>query len=830
MRRLTAYLIRYTPWVIISSLLLGVIGGYYSVQLYKNLKPDIEELLPIKTRSVQDYFELNRRLDSTDYLAILVFPESGEIGKKFVGNLSKRLDSIPKNILARVEFKINDVIDFFSKRKALYLEVDDLKKIRDYISKKIEYESELYNPLNIFRSEEILEPKIDFNLIQRRYALKGSQYSRLPDGYFATSDQKTFALLAFLPSGGSKIENSYQLRSSLDVVLNSLLNEPEFQGKVQLKFTGGVQDLIEEHGSLIADLELSTLVVLILVTLVIALYFKSTRAAVTLLLSLMVGTLWSFGASYGIVGYLNANSAFLGAIVLGNGINFGIIYLARYIEELKRSRGHLRALLIGSQKTAKATGVAALAAGLSYGSLALTEFRGFQQFGRIGLIAMVLCWLSTYLMVPAILNLMDKVFPTRNVVWHSKESFFGRWLAHCVNRWAGLISILTIIVTSVSIALIVFQKGDILETDLSNLRDRRSEESGSGYNSRYLHQIFQGYPHPTIVLTNSSQESEKVAERLRSRMKSHESNSWISSVQTVQDLIPKYQTEKIHILNEIRALLPPRILRLLSIKDREKVDEFLTPEAFQNFSAHDLPKFIKKRLSEKDGTLGNLVLVEPPIEGISENYNKLLVFVDAVRESAYSVREGIPVAGQLPVSADMVRAIQKDGPRATAASFLAVMVLIIVLFRKPGRVFAVISGLLLGALWLVGMIFITKTKINFLNFIALPITFGIGVDYSVNVYHRFVTERSVDMGSALRYTGGAVTLASSTTIIGYGSLLLAGNRAFVSFGSLATWGELTCLLAALISLPAFIELGKRTERRSISSLEASGFLLIGKNK
>lgn len=830
MRRITSYFIRYTPWVILFCLVLGIFGGYYSIQLYKNLRPDIEELLPVKTQSVQDYFELNRRLESTDYLAILVFPENGKIGKKFVGDLSKVLESVPKNILARVEYKIDEVIEFFSKRKALYLEINDLKKIRDYIRSKIEYETELYNPLNIFRSEELQEPRIDLNLIHKKYASKISNYSQLPDGYFATSDQKIFALLAFLPSGGSKIENSHRLRTEIDVVLEPLLKRPEFQGKVKLKFTGGVQDLIEEHGSLIADLELSTLIVLVLVTFVIAVYFKSVRVTIALLLSLMLGTFWSFGVSYGLVGYLNANSAFLGAIVLGNGINFGIIYLARYIEELKRSRGHLRALLISSQKTAKATGVAALAAGLSYGSLALTEFRGFQQFGRIGLIAMVLCWLSTYILVPAVLNLMHKIYPARNKVWKIKKTFFGRWLAQCVDRWAVWISLITVLVSLLSIAAIVFYKGDILETDLSNLRDRRSEESGSGYNSRYLHQIFHGYPHPTIVLANSPEESEKVADQLRSKMKSHENKFWISSVQTIQDLLPKNQSKKIQILKEIQELLPPRVLNQLSNDEREKVTSLLVPESFQRFSAEDLPNFIRKKLSEKNGALGNLILVEPPTEGISENYHKLLTFVDAVRESASAVRNGIPVAGQLPVSADMVRAIQKDGPKATLVSFFAVMLLVIILFRKPIRVLAVMSGLLLGALWLVGLIFITNMKINFLNFIALPITFGIGVDYSVNVYHRFVTDRSMNIGNALLHTGGAVALASSTTIIGYGSLLLAGNRAFVSFGSLASWGELTCLLAAIVSLPAFIQIGIRMERCSSFMLSNPILLFIKKNK
>ena len=58
-------------------------------------------------------------------------------------------------------------------------------------------------------------------------------------------------------------------------------------------------------------------------------------------------------------------------------------------------------------------------------------------------------------------------------------------------------------------------------------------------------------------------------------------------------------------------------------------------------------------------------------------------------------------------------------------------------------------------------------------------------------------------------TGGAVTLCSLTTVIGYSSLLVAHNRALVSFGVLANLGELACLVSALLALPAFAALRRR---------------------
>jgi hypothetical protein len=108
-----------------------------------------------------------------------------------------------------------------------------------------------------------------------------------------------------------------------------------------------------------------------------------------------------------------------------------------------------------------------------------------------------------------------------------------------------------------------------------------------------------------------------------------------------------------------------------------------------------------------------------------------------------------------------------------------------------------------------GIIVAGDFKINFLNFIAFPITFGIGVDYGVNVFQRYRQEGSKNISKVIQYTGGAVGLCSLTTIIGYGSLLVAQSQAFVSFGILAVIGEITCVIAAIVSLPALLILKDR---------------------
>ena len=113
---------------------------------------------------------------------------------------------------------------------------------------------------------------------------------------------------------------------------------------------------------------------------------------------------------------------------------------------------------------------------------------------------------------------------------------------------------------------------------------------------------------------------------------------------------------------------------------------------------------------------------------------------------------------------------------------------------------SVILALLVGVFWTVGTLALMHVKLNFLNFIALPVTFGIGVDYAVNVVQR--NEDLDDPPEVLRRTGGAVILCSLTTLLGYLALVRSVNFGVRSLGVAAVIGEVSCLLAAVLVLPA----------------------------
>lgn len=95
---------------------------------------------------------------------------------------------------------------------------------------------------------------------------------------------------------------------------------------------------------------------------------------------------------------------------------------------------------------------------------------------------------------------------------------------------------------------------------------------------------------------------------------------------------------------------------------------------------------------------------------------------------------------------------------------------------------------------------LVHTKLNSLNFIALPITLRIGVDYAVNVDARDL--EVADATLVVRRTGGAVILCILTTLLGYFALVRSTTFAVRSLGIAAVVGEVSCLLAAVLVLPA----------------------------
>ena len=221
-------------------------------------------------------------------------------------------------------------------------------------------------------------------------------------------------------------------------------------------------------------------------------------------------------------------------------------------------------------------------------------------------------------------------------------------------------------------------------------------------------------------------------------------------------------------------------------------------------------------LRERDGTLGREVLVYPRPSRELWQSGPLAELVGALRTVAQTQAEpdgrAARVAGSLPLSADVLASIRRDGVRASVAALVGVVGVVFLLLRATRSSVLVVGSLLVAVGWLVAAMMAFGVHVNFADFIAYPITFGIGVDYAANVAGRYMQDPARNVGKVLGTTGGAVALCSCTTIIGYSSLLMAENRGLFSFGLVAVFGELCCLSTAILGMPALLrwaDLGRR---------------------
>src|SRR5262245_143639 len=110
----------------------------------------------------------------------------------------------------------------------------------------------------------------------------------------------------------------------------------------------------------------------------------------------------------------------------------------------------------------------------------------------------------------------------------------------------------------------------------------------------------------------------------------------------------------------------------------------------------------------------------------------------------------------------------------------------------------------MGILMTFGLLGYLNVPLNPANLIAVPMILGIGVDYSVYIVHEYLEQKGryrMSPGTAI-----AVTVDSLTTLIGYGSLLLATHRGLESLGRVLTLAVTFSTLMSVIALPAFLVL------------------------
>jgi hypothetical protein len=444
---------------------------------------------------------------------------------------------------------------------------------------------------------------------------------------------------------------------------------------------------------------------------------------------------------------------------------------------------------------------------------------------------MVLAWGTTFLLAPPLIAWLDRREP------HTEPLSFRflanlspiAGLARLVLRYPRPILVLAIACSLLAVVQVRGFDGGQLEYDLARMRRADTWTSGEGYWGHKMDALLGQYLTPLVMLTDGPEETRAIARALRKAMLTPPLNDMVARVRTLDDLLPPDQAERQAEVERIRKKLTPNVRNNLTDERRKAVDRFLGQESVPTIEFGTIPATLLKGLQDRDGRADSAVLIFPKLTAQLWDGPRNAAFVDALRtiarlpETMGGKTGGKPaqLAGGPPITADIIASMRHDGPLASLLAFFGVVLTVLLLFRARMATPYVLSALLVGVLWMLALCMTLRIKINFVNFIAFPITFGIGVDYAVNVMARYVGDGGRDVAGAIRGTGGAVSLCSVTTIIGYSSLLVAKNLGLYYFGFLAVLGELTCLTVAVIVLPAAL-LRLRVERLKNGTARASG--------
>ncbi|MBI4239025.1 MAG: MMPL family transporter [Deltaproteobacteria bacterium] len=777
---------------------------------------DFKRMLPRSYPSVQELEEIEQRFRSTANLLLLIGGGNmadGAAGpdwptmRRFIDDFAAAAPERLRELVDRVEYNTKPIDDFTEKYRYLYIDLPDLHEIEKRLDRQIRYEKLKKNPFFVDIDDP---PNFDITDIEGKYRHTSKEPGKNRDGYF-TNAEATLAIVVLKPKAGSlNVADAKRLIAAARALVDKL--HPEQYGVgLRIGFGGRYPKMITEYETIVGDAQHTLLLCALLVGSTVLLYFRKFRMCFLMIGAAGLGTLAALTFARYTIGYLTSQTAFLGSIILGNGINYGLILMARYLEE-RRERAHppIGAMAIAMHQTWRGTFASCATTVFSFLALAVAQVRGFNQFGVIGSIGMVGCWLATYGLLPGWIHCTERMWPLRfRANARTPFALFMNPLARlATQRWRPvLISAACLAATSLVVA--GWYIPDSLEYDFNKLRFKPQEqqESWEKWAQSHADDVFGESASPAVILADDLADVQPICDAIHAKaanLYTEAGHRIFDQCKTLFSFIPEQQEDKLAALQRIRKLLTGNTLKFLTDAQREKVDEFERTVDLQPVKIKDLPVTVIEKFRELDGRTGLVIYVYPTSSANLWDGRELVKFAGLLSRIELASGKIIYASGEAVIFSDLLNVVTREGPRVSLLALALVVFVVWLTFRDRFAVTKVLASLCLGIIWLIACLPLFRVKLNFLNFVALPIAFGIGVDYAVNIFQRYRQDGPGSMRTAVQQVGGAVCLCSLTTILGYGVLMISRNGALQTFGLTGLLAEITCLLTAVVVLPAYV--------------------------
>ncbi len=685
--------------------------------------------------------------------------------------------------------------------------------------------------------------------------------SLIADGYAATDDGTVLFVLVIprdvddsLPARRGLIRN---MREKIDGVSRAF---PGFK----VGFTGTAAMSVEEMDTVRRDTWVTSAVAVLGVGLLTFFVFRWRSHAVLVLLALGLGVLWSFGAVYVELGYLNLiTSAFVSTLV-GVGVAYGIHPVSEYEIAGAHTVNPRETVAQAYRRTGAAVSTAGLTTSVAFFSILLMRFRGFAELGLVAGIGVLLCLLAAMVSLPAFLVIYGQWRHAGDRTSRGERAGIDRWWVETMTDGVCRFPRATVAAALVLTAICAwsatgmrfntnildllpreaeslrYQRKMILESDLSpvfnlvvaedvvdlaRMEERASMEASierfesalrflpsndptSVGRSEMLRRLVAGIALPETLVPGDRQALLDSLLQLEESLDLAAEAAFTAGIGELAGPLERAREAAVASADVVRSAGVEAVAawttggEVLANWGAPHVDRLRAATGSAPPTAESLPPELRRRFFTATGRPLGLLY---PAGSVFEP-EELSEYVAA------SLRVSPDAIGFPFMFHKMSRRITAGFYRAVLAGALLVLVILMIDLRSPRHALYAMFPLAMGLIWTLGLMRWLGFSFNFANLVAVPLIIGVGIDNGVHVVHRVRLEGRKGMRIVLRHTGRAILIASLTTMIGFGSLALASHRGLASLGTMLLLGVGSCFLASTIVLPNLLVVLGRVER------------------
>jgi len=674
------------------------------------------------------------------------------------------------------------------------------------------------------------------------------------DGYLWSEDKRLLFVLATVQGDP---DSFIRFRKPIEGIRKEILTlRRQFPG-VKAGVTGDPALEYDEVTAAQRDSGLATIISLVGVVLLVVVVFRGVIRPLMGTIALVMGVCWAFGFAAVTVGHLNMLSVVLAPMLIGIGMDYGIHLLARYEEERGGGYSIREALERAFEGAGPGILHAALTTAVALFTLLLTKISALQELGFVTGSGLLLTLISTFMVLPPLLLLWDRRRITAPVVSRALSlrppAFLEAWY-----RRPRTVLALSALATAIALYAMTGVRfdGNILrlqaegtESVTWELKIIKNSERSTSYG---------------VILA-------KTLGEVREKSRALEALPSISKVESIATVMPEDQERKLPLLRELKPLLegvklegaalaPVDLNGLVNSLDRIK-SKMLTPDDVEKWDRKDKPPLevmgqarrliesfealltqrgpeeIRQRLStyqdelfrdfrDKIALLSRAVASGPVrIDDLPADMRKQFVGRDGSyllrvfpSENPWELKSQAGFVADLrrvdpdaigdPVEAhEVITAMRRGYQQVAIYALVGVAILMLLNFQDLRYFLLAKVPLLVGAVWTAGLMQVFSLKFNLANLIIVPLIVAPGVENGLLIVNRYREEG--ESAVLPRSIGKGVALSSLTTMIGFGSLMIAHHRGAFSIGLLVTLGVGSILVVSLTLLPALLTVAAR---------------------